>query len=298
METGTSVPVQARPGAPLGGGGYRTRPLAPLIGAEILDIDLSKPISDESAAALRAIWHENCIVLFRDQTIGEEDQVRFAQCFGEPSMRLLNRHDGTSKSHPGVMFISNIRENGQLIGALPDGEMMFHSDQCYIERPAMASMLYAIEVPSRGGNTLFGNMYAAYDALPPALKTRLAGMRALNVYDYEGNPTHRGEARPEAPQQTHPIFRTHPETGRKALYVNRLMTDHIIGMDRGESDRILNVLFDHMENPAWIYEHFWRPGDLLMWDNRCAVHARSDFDASERRLLRRCTVLGDVPYES
>jgi taurine dioxygenase len=275
--------------------GIGARALSPMTGFEVTGVDVSRSFDAAMVAALEEIWFRTGVILFRDQVISEDEQVRFASYFGEPSMRLLNRHDGTSKHHPGVMFISNIRENGQLIGALPDGEMMFHSDQCYIERPAMASMLYAIEIPSKGGNTLFGNMYAAWDALSPAMQSRLLGLRAMNVYDYGANPTQRGEVTADALQQAHPVVRTHPRTGRRALYINRLMTHYIVDMPRAESDALLAELFDHLENPAWVYEHVWRPGDLLMWDNRCTVHARSDFDASERRLMRRCTVLGDVP---
>jgi taurine dioxygenase len=156
-------------------------------------------------------------------------------------------------------------------------------------------MLYAMEIPAKGGNTLFANMFEAYDALPAALQSRLDGMKALNVYDYENAATIKGAVRDAAPRFAHPIFRTHPANGRKALYVNRLMTTSIVGMDPAESDRVLEQLFDHAENPAWIYEHRWQVGDLLLWDNRSCLHARTDFDASERRLMRRCTVVGERP---
>lgn len=269
----------------------QTRPLSPNIGAEILGVDLSKPVDSATADAIRDAWHANNIVLFRNQNLSEEDQVRFTCLFGEIG-KVINKHPGVSGHLPGVIFISNIKENGELIGALPDGEMMFHSDQCYIEVPSAGSMLYAMEVPSKGGDTLFANMYNAYEAVPAELKDRLEGMKALNAYDYANVPTHRGVASKEAPRFAHPVFRTHPATGRKALYVNRLMTEYIVGMDRAESDAILAQLFDIAENPAWIYEHKWKVGDLLMWDNRCTLHARSDFDASERRLMRRSVVLG------
>lgn len=271
------------------------RELSPNIGAEIRGVDLSKPIDPPMVAAIIDIWHAHGIILFRGQNINEDDQARFSAYIG-PGAGVMHRHDGGSKRHSGIMYISNIRENGKLIGALPDGEMMFHSDQCYVERPTMASMLFAMEIPSKGGNTLFANMYMAYDTLPETLKTRLAGMTALNVYDYDNAGTMRGPVRPEAPQYAHPIFRTHPATGKKALYVNRLMSQSIIGMDPIESEKTLAFLFDHMENPAWIYEHVWKVGDFLMWDNRCTAHARTDFDASERRLLRRAVVLGEKPY--
>jgi len=271
------------------------RPLAPLIGAEVAGVDLAGPLEEDAFRTVLGAWHASGVILFRGQTLSEEEQVRFAGRFGELG-RVLHRHGGASQHHPGVMFVSNIRENGEPIGALPDGEMMFHSDQCYVERPTGATLLYALEVPSRGGDTLFASMYAAYDALPDELKRRLEGRVALNVYDYANASTQRGRAAADAPRCAHPVFRTHPVTGRKALYVNRLMTDSIVGMERSESDALLAQLFDHAENPAWTYVHQWRAGDLLMWDNRCTLHARTDFDPAERRLLRRCVVLGEKPY--
>lgn len=284
--------LPATPGAV---GALRFRPLSPNIGVEVQGIDLRQPMDEATFRAIEAAWHANCIIFFRDQKLDEDEQVAFTSRFG-PLAQVLNRHGGASKHHPGVMFVSNIRENGELIGALPDGEMMFHSDQCYIERPCYATLLYAIEIPKQGGNTLFANMYKAYEALPAAIKTRLQGMYAEHVYDYGNAPTQKGAVTEAARRYAHPVFRTHPAAGKKALYVNRLMTDHIIGMERAESDQILAMLFDVIENPAWIYEHKWRIGDLLMWDNRCTTHARTDFDVAERRLLRRSVVLGEKPY--
>ena len=212
---------------------------------------------------------------------------------GSPAV-VLNKQ--FLRTHPGVMLISNIREDGKPIGALPDGEMQFHTDQCYMERPAMASMLYAIEVPKAGGNTLFANGYLAYETLPEAVKRRLAGRRALNAYDYDNAATIRGASvRDDAPFYAHPVVRTHPATGRKALYVNRLMTRRIEGMAPDESEALLNLLFEHQERPKFVYEHVWRPGDLVLWDNRCALHARTDFSPNERRLMRRVTILGEKP---
>jgi taurine dioxygenase len=194
------------------------------------------------------------------------------------------------------MLISNIREDGKPIGALPDGEMHFHTDQCHQERPAMASMLYAIEVPRAGGNTLFANGYKAYETLPDALKLRIAGRKALNAYDYDTAAMKRGTRLAEGvPSCEHPVVRTHPATGRKALYVNRLMTVRIEGLPADESDELLDALFAHQERREFVYEHVWRPGDLLMWDNRCTLHARTDFSPDERRLMRRVTILGEKP---
>ena len=269
------------------------RPLSASIGAEIVGLDLSQPMSDALFAKVLDTWHQNLVILFRDQQLREDDQVRFGALFGPPAVSHTKRF---TTANPAVMLISNIRENGQMIGALPDGEMHFHSDQCHQERPAMASMLYALEVPSKGGNTLFANAYKAYETLPESIKTRIEGRKALNAYDYQAAATHRGtRLREGIPSCWHPALRTHPATGKKALYVNRLMTIAIEGMPEEESDRLLGTLFDHQEQPQFVYEHVWRPHDLLLWDNRCALHARTDFSAAERRLLRRLTILGEKP---
>jgi taurine dioxygenase len=269
------------------------RPLSASIGAEIVGLDLSQPMSDALFAKVLDTWHRNLVVLFRDQQLSEDDQVRFGARFGPPAVSHTKRF--TTKN-PAVMLISNIRENGQMIGALPDGEMHFHSDQCHQERPAMASMLYALEVPGKGGNTLFANGYKAYETLPESIKKRIEGRKALNAYDYEAAAMHRGtRLREGIPSCWHPAVRTHPATGKKALYVNRLMTIAIEGMPQEESDRLLGMLFDHQEQLQFVYEHVWRPHDLLLWDNRCALHARTDFSAAERRLLRRLTILGEKP---
>jgi taurine dioxygenase len=271
----------------------KTRRLSPALGAEIIGVDLREPMDGEVFQQILRAWHDNLILLLRDQHLSEEDEVRFAERFGP--LAVIHTPQFV-RTHPAVMLISNIREDGKLIGALPDGEMQFHSDQCYKERPAMGSMLYAIEVPSQGGNTLFANAYRAYETLPDSVKRRIDGRKALHAYDYDTAATKRGTKLADGvPSYAHPVVRTHPVTGRKALYVNRLMTVQIEGLPPDESDELLNLLFEHQENPEFIYEHIWRPGDLLLWDNRCTLHARTDFSADERRLLRRVTILGEKP---
>jgi taurine dioxygenase len=288
MET-TLAAAQAQSTA----GSFAVRPLSPAIGAEITGVDLRNAIDDALAGRLLDAWHRHLVILLRGQELSEDDQVRFAERFGPPAKIHTKQF---MRSHPAVMLISNIREDGKQIGALPDGEMQFHTDQCHQEIPAKASMLYAIEVPSVGGNTLFANAYLAYETLPADIKRRLDGRKALNAYDYDSAATVRRSEVPEgAPSYWHPVVRTHPATGRKALYVNRLMTRRIEGLDPPESEDLLTFLFDHQEQPQFVYEHVWRPGDLLMWDNRCTLHARTDFSADERRLLRRVTILGEKP---
>jgi taurine dioxygenase len=269
------------------------RPLSPALGAEILGIDLRDDIDARVFAQIRDAWHQNLVIVLRGQNLSEEDQVRFAEKFGPPAVIHTKQF---VRNHPAVMLISNIREDGKPIGALPDGEMHFHTDQCHQERPAMASMLYALEVPRAGGNTLFANGYTAYETLPPEIKRRIDGRKALNAYDYETAATKRGTQLAQGlPSYAHPVVRTHPATGRKALYVNRLMTVRIEGLPAQESDGLLAMLFDHQERRDFIYEHVWRAGDLVIWDNRCTLHARTDFSPDERRLMRRVTILGEKP---
>ena len=215
------------------------RPLSPALGAEIIGVDLRRENDERVFAQIREIWHQSLVILLRDQELSEDDEVRFAEKFGPPAKIHTPQF---VRGHPAVMLISNIREDGKPIGALPDGEMHFHTDQCHQERPAMASMLYAIEVPSEGGNTLFANGYKAYETLPAEIKRRIDGRRALNAYDYDNAATMRGTRVADGvPSYVHPVVRTHPATGRKALYVNRLMTVHIEGLPQEESDELLEL---------------------------------------------------------
>ena len=271
------------------------RPLSQALGAEIRGIDLREDPGDQVFAQILQAWYDNLVVLLRDQDLDEDQQWQFGSRFGP----LAGGHiRALEAGREGIAYVSNVRKDGKLIGILPDGEMQFHSDQCYREFPSQGSMLHAITLPSIGGNTMFANCYKAYDTLPAEVRQRLTGLRALNVYDYNLNPTQRGQAiASDAPAWVHPVVRTHPVTGRKALYVNRLMTARIEGVPSKESDELLGMLFDHLEQPQFIYEHVWRKGDVLMWDNRCTLHARTTFDPQQTRLLRRITLKGEPVNE-
>jgi taurine dioxygenase len=269
-------------------------PLSPALGAEIRGVDVSRPLSNAEFEKVLGAWHRHLVILLRGQELDEDQQVAFAQRFGELSPIHTDHHSTKNKA---VMYIGNRKTDGKMLGALPLGEMQFHSDQCYTERPAMGTMLYSIEIPAEGGNTLFANAYKAYEALPAEVRKTLEGRKAIQVYDYGGGVLdRRNMVEPEKGMSfAHPVARTHPATGRQALYVNRLMTHSIEGLPHDESERLLALMFDTLERPEFIYEHRWRVGDLLLWDNRCTLHARRDFDPAENRWMRRVTIRGDRP---
>ncbi len=275
-------------------------PLTPNIGAEIRGVDLRQALDQETIDAIRRAWLDHVVILIRDQHLHKDDQIRFSGQFGdigELARPKKFRTSGHDDMPDGMMLISNVRENGEPIGALPDGEMMFHHDMMHAEIPHAATLLYAVEIPSHGGNTLFASGYAAYDTLPEEVRAPLEGRKAFHHYNYGSVQKGDGKGTPAFSDSVHPVFRTHSETGRKAIYVNRLMTEGIVDMPGDESGALLQRLFDHAERPEFIYEHVWRVGDLLMWDNRCSMHARTDFPAGERRLLWRTTIASDErPY--
>ncbi len=281
-------------------GALRFTPLTEHIGCEVGGIDLRRPVASEAAAAIYRAWLDHAVLLFRDQDLTQEDLIRITGIFGEFAPLGRPRHtlpSGFSKILPNIMLISNIRENGETIGALPDGEMMFHHDTIHRDDPHKATLLYSVEIPTYGGDTLFASGAGAYETLDAAMKKKLEGLRAVNFYVYNSVKRNDKQAVDATSQAVHPVVRTHEETGRKALYVNRLMSVRIEGMAEAESDALLNVLFDHSEKPEFVYTHVWRKGDLIVWDNRCSSHARTDFPADQRRLLLRTTVKGACrPY--
>jgi len=283
-------------------------PLSPACGAEIKGVDLTKPLSRETVEAIKQAWGKHLVLVFRGQTLSQDDQLRFASYFGDLGLRkkapekLRSRNEGTlqesNKDANKVLLVSNIKVDGKPIGAFGEGEFWFHIDSGYTPRPYRYTFLFALELPSRGGNTMFSNMYKAYEAVPQALKDRLKGRKALHIHEY--NRAKQASSSGDIsgiPHHYHPLFITHPDTGRKTLFVDRLMTTRIADMDQAESDAILDQLYEIGERREFIFEHEWKLGDFLMWDNRCTIHARTDFPKEERRLLRRCTVEGEPLYE-
>lgn len=275
------------------------RPLDAAFGAEIAGLDLRGPLGREAVEGILAAWRRHQVLVFRNQDLSPRQMVEFTSRLGRPGRpRLPSRavRDILPDLPPEVMIVSNVRVDGKPLGLPHDGEMWFHSDMCYVEVPHTATLLHAVELPSRGGGTLFADMYGAYERLPGPLRARVEGRKALHVHDYKRTDRPgAGADLAKVANFAHPVVITHPETGRRALYVNRLMTARIEGLGREESEELLEELFAVAEDGAFVHEHVWRVGDLVMWDNRCVTHARTDFPADERRLLRRTTLAGTEP---
>jgi len=227
----------------------------------------------------------------RREAIGDVEAVQLERNAPE---ELRSRAEGIKQDNQKILLVSNIKVDGKALGAFGEGEFWFHIDGGYTPRPYRYTFLYAIEVPSTGGNTLFSNMYEAYEAVPAGLKEKLRGRKALHIHEY--NRAKQANSSGDIsgiPHHSHPVFITHPDTGRKTLFVDRLMTTRIEGLGAEESSAILDQLYEIGERREFIFEHVWRLDDFVMWDNRCTTHARTDFPKHERRLLRRCTVEGE-----
>jgi taurine dioxygenase len=275
-----------------------TRRLSRHTGAEILGVDLRSPLSASDVADIWRTFVDRTVVLFRGQTLTQDELVRATAQFGAVAAYSRPKEfqmKGQKELRPEIMLITNIREDGKPIGAHPDGEMWFHHDTIHRDIPSKATLLYALAVPTHGGNTSFANLFAAFEALPDDLKRALEGRKAFNAFQYgankKGDTSHAVKAVSHA---IHPVIRTHEDNGRKAIYVDRLMTQHLVDVPEAESSATLERVFDFIEREEFIYEHVWQKGDVVMWDNRSSVHARADFPADQVRLMWRTTIAGDA----
>jgi taurine dioxygenase len=277
------------------------------LGAEIRGVDISRPLSPADAEGIYAAWLDHLVLLFRGQRLSDSQLIAFSRHFGElefPPTKLLKLKKGIEQKSdipPEINVISNVKENGKAIGQLGAGEAAWHTDSGFVEQPPKASILYAIEIPPDGGNTSFLNMYAAYEALPPELKKRIAGRKAKHDPSYTSVGVRRADFDEvsdvsRSPGPLHPIVRIHPETKRNALYLGRRLNSYIDGMAVPESEALLDRLWAHTAQPKFVWEHRWKTGDVIMWDNRCAMHRREAFDDTMRRILHRTQLKGDRPY--
>ncbi|MRW86108.1 TauD/TfdA family dioxygenase [Pseudoduganella sp. FT26W] len=274
---------------------------APL-GAEILGLDLNRPLPQRDFQRIHKAHLDHHLLVFRDQRITPQQQVDFSRRFGPLQIHVLRNFQ--LPSNPEVLIISNIIEDGKPIG-LGDAGHFWHSDLSYVEKPSLGSMLHAQELPAQGGDTLFANMHLAWDTLPAALRSAVQGARAEHSYltQYE-ELRRRSPFRPALTQAqidevrpvVHPVVRTHPETGRKALFVSEHFTTRIVGMPEDESRALLAELFEHSVLPEHVYRHRWAPHDMVFWDNRSLMHLAAGTPEHLRRKLYRTTIEGDVPF--
>lgn len=273
---------------------------APL-GAEVLGLHLGRPLADHDFARIHRAHLDHHVLVFRDQRITPAQQVAFSRRFGPLQKHVL--YQFALPDEPEVLVVSNIRENGKPIG-LGDAGSFWHSDLSYKEKPSLGSLLHAQELPSEGGDTLFANMHLAWDTLPAHLKSAVAGLRAEHTYlaryaELQARSPWRPNLTPQQVAEVkpvhHPVVRTHPETGRKALFVSEHFTTRIVGLPDDESAELLQALFAHSVRPEHIYVHRWAPHDLVFWDNRSVIHLAGGTPDHLRRKLYRTTIEGDVP---
>lgn len=291
---------------------FEVVPCKAALGAEIRGIDL-KTISDATFKAVHAVWLNQVIAIFRDQSLDANDLVRLVNRFGVPvsssNLHQRNLEERTANQlfqlPPEVTVVTNVKENGKAVGILGDGEIVWHSDFSFKEKPTAARMLVAMEVPPQqsGGSTFFLNAYAAYDALPADFKKRISGktIKQGNIVDTAM------KLRPGAsldddlrhtPGPSHPIISTHPETGANSVFLGRRHAAYVNGCTLDESEALLNELWALCTQPQFCYDHRWAKGDVVVWDNRCTVHRRDPFDPSLRRVLYAAQVEGHRPFEA
>ena len=273
-------------------------PISPMMGAELRGVDLAR-LDDAMFPAIRAAFNRHMLLRFPAQRLTPPELIAFSRRFGELQIHVLDEY--RHPRYPEIYLLSNVdRVTGRTTGYHPDrGTLVWHSDLSFQARPALATILYGLEVPKTGGDTLFADMRAAYDALPDATKRKVAPLRGIHDLDY--SRTRAGAApmtekqRAEAPPVSHPMVRTHPETGRKGLYISHHIS-RIEGMAPDAARGLLEELMAHATQPRFVYRNTWRTGDVVMWDNRCTMHCATEYDASEeRRVIHRTVVKGDVP---
>lgn len=267
------------------------------VGADVTGIDLSEPIDATTFTAIEKAWLEHAVLRFRGQHLSDTALIAFSRRFGELDEARLDDYSAFVPQHPEIMVISNVVENGRAIGKLGAAEADWHSDIDYVEVPPKASLLYALELPSSGGNTGFANMYNAYETLEPNLRSAIEGRSCKHDATHNSAGMLRGGFQEASDPRDvvgplHPLVRIHPQTGRKALYLGRRKNAYVAGLPLAESERLLDALWSHATQAQFTWTQVWRVGDLVIWDNRCVMHRRDPFNPGERRIMHRTQVKG------
>ncbi len=291
---------------------FNVVPTPAALGAEVRNFDITT-LDDATFKQIHDVWLANVMLIFRGQSVSAEDLVRLVRRFGTP-VSSKNLHQSELKERAGtdqlrlppeVTVVSNVKEAGKTIGILGDGEIVWHSDFSFKEAPTAARMLVAKEIPpdEKGGNTMFLNCYAAYDALSASQKKRIAGKTIKQGNTVDTAMKLRPGASLDAdirhtPGPSHPIISTHPKTGCNTLFLGRRHSAYVNGLSLEESEALLDELWAHAAQPRFCYEHVWAVGDVVIWDNRATLHKRDAFDSAERRVLYAAQVEGHKPYEA
>lgn len=277
------------------------KPLSDVCGAEVTGLDCGGDIDAGTFAAVRQGFQDHSLLVFRDQHLTPDQHVAFSECWGAIKGHILTQY--LLPGYEGLLVVSNKKDaQGEPVG-IEDAGRYWHTDVSYEDVPPMGSLLYGLEVPDEGGDTLFASQYRAYDNVPDDLKARIAPLRARHRFNYvqiqEGDGSARKPLTEEQKRQLvgaeHPVVRTHPETGRKALYVNPGFTEAITDLDETEGRTLLETLFGYATDDSVIYRHTWQPFDLVLWDNRCLMHHATPYPADSIRHMHRTTVVGTVP---
>ena len=279
----------------------RVRPTGAALAADIEGVDLAGPLSPEAVAAIEQAWGDHLVLRFRGQSLSDDDLMRFSRQFGELDWAPIAATNDAPEGREYIMVVSNVVENGVAIGQLGAYEAVWHTDMSYIAEPPMASALYSLEAPATGGDTGFCNMYRALETLPAELRRQVEGR--VCRHDASRNSAgelRRGYADAPDPSQTvgadHPIVRTHPATGREALFLGRRRNAYIPGLSLADSEALLDALWAHATRDEFTWYQQWRAGDLILWDNRAVMHRRDAFDPAARRVMHRTQIKGDRPY--
>ena len=275
-------------------------PSGQALGAEIRNLDL-RNLSDSEFDSIHDAWLNHLVVLLRAQQLTDEDLIRFSRRLGNLDWAPVQETGRRFvEGHPEIYVVSNVIENGVPIGSLGAGEAVWHTDMSYLETPPKASLLYALEVPRAGGNTYFCNMYLAYEHLPASLKRRASGLQVKHDGTYNsGGYVRQGLTAVNDPLTSpgayHPLVVTHPETGRRALYLGRRRNAYLGGLSLVESEALLDELWSYATRDEIVWHNEWQAGDVVLWDNRCTMHRRDPFDPESRRILHRTQIQGGIP---
>jgi len=279
---------------------FAVRPLTPKLGAEISGVSLAGDVPDEVFRAIYQAFLRYQVLLFPSQDVPPGRQVALARHFGEVQIHVMNQYH--ADGYPELYRLSNLDENGKPNGKHPDkGTLEWHTDGSWQRVTGHATIIYGEVMPETGGETHFCDMYGAYERLSDAWKTRIAGLRAVHNLDFSRTRRHGEDLMTEEqkrakPPVDQPIVRTHPETGRKCLYLGD-HAEYIVGMPYDEGRAMIEELNAMAPHPDLTYEHRWKTGELIVWDNRCLLHRATAYDpATQGRVIRRCTVLGEVPH--